>query len=151
MQTNHAQQQAMVEHAMLKHIANALRVTLDWKVDQGDFSRPLSSLRFVSQSLQRHLDRMMTLEECDGYMDEVVEASPHLAEKVKILKQDHERFRHSVRQIVSRLERLSPNDLPGFTRSCGAIRELLSQLDEHAASEMAVIQEAYCRDEGGYG
>jgi uncharacterized membrane protein YccC len=151
MHTHHVEQQAMVEHAMLKHICNALRVTLDWKVEGDDLSRHLSSLRFVSQSLQRHLDRMMALEECDGYMDEVVEASPHLAEKVATLKQDHERFRHAVRRIVSRLERLSPTDLSAFGKTCDALRDLLGRLDEHSATETAVIQEAYLQDEGGSG
>jgi len=151
MPTHHVEQQAMVEHAMLKHICNALRVTLDWKVEGGDFSRHLSSLRFVAQSLQRHLDRMMALEECDGYMDEVVETCPRLAEKVDALKQDHERFRQAVRRIVSRLDRLPSTDLAAFARTCDALRDLLERLDEHSATETTVIQEAYFQDEGGSG
>jgi uncharacterized membrane protein YccC len=151
MPTQHVEQQAMVEHAMLKHICNALRVTLDWKVEGDDFSRHLSSLRFVAQSLQRHLDRMMALEECEGYMDEVVEICPRLAEKVGALKQDHERFRQALSRILSRLDHLSPTDLAAFTESCGAMRDLLEKLDEHSATETVVIQEAYLQDEGGSG
>jgi hypothetical protein len=57
-------QQISIEHGMLKHITDALRLALGWQMEGDDLSRKLSTVRFISQSLQRHLEHLMALEEC---------------------------------------------------------------------------------------
>ena len=60
--------QTQVEHEMLGHIMEALRTAAGWQVRGPDASRKLSTLRFVAGSFQRHLEHLLTLEECDGYL-----------------------------------------------------------------------------------
>ena len=76
-------QQTLLEHGMLNHLTDALRSVIDWKFQGDDFSRKLSTLRFIAQSFQRHLERLMALEEYDGYMDMVGGLSPHLGKDVQ--------------------------------------------------------------------
>ena len=78
---NESMQQAAVEHEALRHIIGALRTVLDWKPTAGDVSRKLSSLRFIIQSFQRHLERLMALKEQDGYMTEALQLALHYAFK----------------------------------------------------------------------
>ena len=48
-------QQVLVEQEMLNHIMNAVRTILDWKIQEHDLSRKLTSLLFITQSFQRRL------------------------------------------------------------------------------------------------
>src|SRR5215475_4501289 len=102
--------QAAVEHEALRHIIGALRTVLDWKPSTDDLPRKLSSLRFIAQSFQRHLERLMALKEQDGYMTGVVDQMPALAEKVQALLRDHDQFEESLHRLVLRMEHLSPTD-----------------------------------------
>ena len=99
--------QAAVEHEALKHIIGALRTVLDWKPAPNDFARKLSSLRFICQSFQRHLERLMALKEQDGYMTDAVEQMPSLSEKVQALLRDHDHFEETMRRIVVMTTRIS--------------------------------------------
>ena len=49
-------EQARIEHEILKHITNAMQASLDWETRTIGVSRKRSSVQFVAQSLQRHLD-----------------------------------------------------------------------------------------------
>jgi hemerythrin-like domain-containing protein len=144
-------QQTLVEHGMLKHITDALRAVLAWQVQEGGSARKLSSMRFITQSLQRHLDHLWELEEHDGYMGVVTERIPHLGRQVDALQQEHDRFRRAVRGIVARLERLSPADDTGLGDLCGETLGLLDKLDEHSRKEVGLVQEAFDWEEGGEG
>lgn len=144
-------QQAAIEHEMLKHIAAALRATMQWKLSGDDVSRKLGSLRFISQSFQRHLDHVMTLEEYDGYMNVVTESYPELTDRTEKLRCDHDRFRDSLARINYRLERVSPADVAAFEETCSAINALLDEINDHNQRETALIQEAFLEDMGGEG
>src|ERR1700682_3241191 len=93
-------QQTFLEQGMLNHIMGALRSTIDWKLHGDDLSRKLSTLRFITQSFQSHLDSVMALEEYDGYMYMVGSLSPHLGKEVDVLRQEHDQFRKAVLRIV---------------------------------------------------
>src|SRR4026207_390753 len=86
-------QQTELESGLLKHLIDGLRAVLAWEVQGDDFSRKLSTMGFVTKSFQRTLERLMTLEEVDGYLDIVLESKPFLSKSVNCLKQDHEEFR----------------------------------------------------------
>ncbi|HQU47084.1 MAG TPA: hemerythrin domain-containing protein [Pirellulales bacterium] len=144
-------QQAAIEHEMLKHIASALRATMQWKLSGDDVSRKLGSLRFISQSFQRHLEHVMTLEEYDGYMNVVTESYPELTERTEKLRLDHDRFRDAIGRLNYRLERVSPADVAAFEETCTALNELLEEINDHNQRETALIQEAFCDDVGGEG
>jgi hemerythrin-like domain-containing protein len=144
-------QQTVVEHTMLKCLVDGLRATMGWKVPGNDFSRKLSTLRFIGHSLQRHLEHLMALEEFDGYMDGVMERCPELGKKVDALRQEHNTFRHAVTRLVHRLEQTSSTDRAAFEGLCEELRVLLDQLDEHNSKEIDLIQEAAEREGGGEG
>ncbi len=144
-------QQTLLEHEMLKHITDALRVTIAWQVQGGDFSRKLATVRFIALSLQRHLDHMLALEEYDGYMDVVAGHNPRLGRQVDTLRREHDQFRTAVNRIVPHLERASSSDSTEFAKVCEEILALLDKLDEHSRKEIALLQEAFKQEEGGEG
>jgi|ERR1043165_7365997 hemerythrin-like domain-containing protein len=144
-------QQTLVENNMLMLLMEGLRNTLAWKVEGTDFARKLSTLRFIMHSLQRHLERVLALEEYDGYMDLALSANPQLGNSVDALRQEHEQFRKEASQIVHRFEHVSPTDGDSFTRICGELVALLNRLDGHNKKEISLMQEVFARDEGGEG
>ena len=144
-------QQTLVENKMLMLVIEGLRNTLAWNVQGTDFARKLSTLRFIIQSLQRHLERVLALEEYDGYMDLVLQASPQLANSVDALRKEHQQFRKEASQIVHRFEHVSPTDGHSVARICGELVGLLDRLDAHNKKEVNLMQNAFAIDEGGEG
>lgn len=144
-------QQAAIEHEMLKHIAAALRATMQWKLTGEDLSRKLGSLRFISQSFQRHLEHIMALEEYDGYMNIVTESYPEFTERTQKLRAEHDRFREELGRVNYRLERMSGADLAAFNDNCTLLSQLLEEINDHNQRETALIQEAFLEDVGGEG
>jgi Hemerythrin HHE cation binding domain len=143
--------QTQIEQDMLKHIMEGLRISAGWPVLGPDASRKLSSLRFVAQSFQRHLEHLLALEEHDGYMDLVLRCAPHLGRATDVLKDEHEQFRSEARRLVLRLERLPATDLAALDKVCSDLLVVLGKIEEHNAKEIALLQEALDRDEGGEG
>ena len=148
---NESMQQAAVEHEALRHIIGALRTVLDWKPSGNDVSRKLSSLRFIIQSFQRHLERLMALKEQDGYMADAVDQMPSLAEKVQALLRDHDEFEETLHRLVLQLEHLSASDKSKVDATCAQMEELLVKLEDHHRREAELMQEAFARDVGGQG
>ncbi len=144
-------QQATIESEALKHIVTALRTVMDWKPAGDDFARKLASLRFIAQSFQRHLERLMALKEQDGYMTDVVEQMPSVAEKVQALLKEHDHFEESMHRLVLRLENMAPTDKARIEETCRELEALLIRLDEHHHREAKLMQEAFQRDVGGQG
>ncbi len=151
MELDEIAKQAAIEHEMLKHIASALRSTMQWELTGGDISRKLGSLRFISQSFQRHLDHVMALEEYDGYMNVVTESYPEYTERTEKLRCDHDRFRETIGRINYRLEHISPADFAAFEENCGTLSKLLEEINDHNQRETDLIQEAFFDDVGGEG
>jgi hypothetical protein len=143
--------QARVEHELLSHLFRGLRSTAAWRVQEPDASRKLSTLRFVTQSFQRHLERLLALEEYDGYMALLPEAAPRLGRTADALRDEHEEFRAEARRVVQQLERLPATDLPALGRVCDDLLGLVGRIEDHSKRETALIQEAFGRDEGGEG
>jgi hemerythrin-like domain-containing protein len=148
---NDVAQQAYIEHEMLKHIAGALRATMEWKLTGEDLSRKLASLRFIGESFQRHLDHVFDLEEYDGYMVVVTESHPHLHDKTATLQQEHEQMRRKLRGCLHNLRQLESDDAATFGEVCQELLVLLDRLNDHNRREMTLIQEALTCDTGGEG
>lgn len=151
MNPNDVAKQGQIENQMLKHLIEGIRSTIAWKVTNTDVARKVSTLRFIAQSFQRHLARLMTLEEYDGYMSLVVDSCPRLAKTVELLRSEHDRFRVRVDRVVHDLERLHPDNDLRLRRICDDFLALLEKLDEHTRLETDVLQEAMDRDTGGEG
>ena len=142
---------ACLEHQILDHIKQALRVTLDWQVPSVGVARKLSSVRFTLKSFQRHLERMMNLEEQDGYMVLVGEIKPNMSFRVERLAEDHQRFRQSLEQLLPKIDSLSEYQNEDFEKVCCQICELLDSVDRHDEEEVELLQETFLFDEGGEG
>jgi hypothetical protein len=141
--------QTQIEHEMLGHLIGGLRATAGWRVPGPDASRKLSTLRFLAQSFQRHLERLLDLEEGDGYMGLALSASPQLARRTAALRAEHDRFRAGARRAVQRLENLPAE--AALAGACDELLALLADVEAHSCKEMALIQEAFARDGGGEG
>lgn len=140
-----------MEHKILEHVKQALRVTLDWKAPVVSIPRKLSSLRFTIKSFQRHLERVISIEEEGGYMVEVMERKPFLQNRIDVLACDHDRFRNRVREIVPELTSISEWEDERFREICDEIRHLLDAVDTHDSHEIELLQETLLMDEGGEG
>ena len=141
--------QTEIEYGLVKLLFEGLRSTVAWKVQGNDFSRKLSTLRFIVRSFQGHLDRLFALEEYDGYMDLVNKRAPRLSKTVDVLKLDHDEFRGGVRRIALGLERISsPTDEAKFATVCGELLDHLDKLEVHGRKETDLIQEAFEQDRG---
>jgi hemerythrin-like domain-containing protein len=144
-------EQMVVEHEMLKYIIEGLRHAIGLKPEGDSFSRKLHTVHFIAQSLQRHLDHLLTLEECDGYMGAVVNLSPQLHRQVDGLRQEHDQFRKASHEVVGQLGNVAPNDQTTFRKACDEVLTLLKNLDEHTRKEVELVQETFGRDCGGEG
>lgn len=139
-----------MEHQILQHVKDALRVTIDWQAPSVSLPRKISSVRFTLKSFQRHIERLMALEEEGGYLSSLIEQKPYLQERVDRLAVDHDRFRARIRRIVPRLDELHEWQEVDFDQACHEIRKLLEDVDLHDLNEIDLLQEL-CYEEGGEG
>jgi len=144
-------QQTLLEQRLLTNITHAIRTTIAWEPRADGHAGKLRSIRFITASLERHLDHVMDLEEYDGYMSAALESSPNLAEKITALKNEHRQFRDQVHRLVAKLERIGADDRTALERVCVEVGDLLGRIDEHSRREADLLQEAFLRDEGGEG
>ena len=142
-------QQMQVEHGLLQHLIQGLRGAAAWPVPGPDASRKLSTLRFVAGSFQRHLERLLALEEYDGYLGLVRACAPRLLRAADALRAEHERFRAEARRLAQRLERLPGSDREALERVGADLLALLAQIESHSEKELALVHEAFGQDEGG--
>ena len=144
-------EQIRVEQELLRHVMEGLRLSTTWQVRGPDASRKLSTLRFVTGSFQRHLERLLALEEYDGFLDQVPACAPRLARAAAALRAEHDGFRSEARRVVQQLERLQATDVDALEKAGGELVALLDRIARHNRKEMALLLEALGRDEGGEG
>jgi hemerythrin-like domain-containing protein len=142
---------ACMEHQILEHIKQALRVTLDWEAPVVSMPRKLSSLQFTIKSFQRHLERVISIEEEGGYMHEVADVKPHLQNRIEHLENEHGQFRSRLRKLIPELNDIKEWEEPRFDEVCRELRDLLDEVDHHDLSEVELMQESLLMDEGGEG
>lgn len=143
--------QCLLEHQILEHITAALRLSLQWKVTAVGYSKKLSTVRFTAQSFQRHLERLLTLEEGGGYMNFVRERQPGLYERTASLRREHDEFRLTVARILAELDQLPDDNGASLDELCLDLENLLSHLEQHHQKEIDLVQEALLSDIGGEG
>ena len=140
-----------IEHQVLEHIKQALLVTLDWNAPVVSLPRKLSSLQFTMKSFRRHFERVMSIEEEGGYLDEFADAKPNLQSWIDCLNGDHAQFRARLCRLVTQLDQLNEWEEEEFGSHCAEIRALLDDVDRHNAQEVELLQESLLMDEGGEG
>ncbi|MGI9455552.1 MAG: hemerythrin domain-containing protein [Aeoliella sp.] len=140
-----------VEHQMLEHIKNALRVTVSWTAPSIGVARKRSSVSFAMKSFQRHLERLMGIEEEGGYMFMVADAKPNMQHRISRLREEHEAFRREVDDLIQSLDELTEWQEDEFEQICNEIKGLLDHVDKHDQAEVLLLQETLLCDEGGEG
>lgn len=143
--------QFTVESEVLDHIKNALRGAIMSDGKRMGLDRKVSSVRFVAESLQRHLERLLDLEEEVGYQELLEEIKPHLHDRATLLLKEHMEIRKTLQAIAKMTPNLKPGDEPHFVHFCENVLALLDKVDRHERSERIILQELYCSDEGGEG
>jgi hemerythrin-like domain-containing protein len=151
LQDNSAISAICMEHQILEHVKQAMRVTLNWHAPDVSLPRKLSSLQFTIKSFQRHLERVMNLEEEGGYMAEVVDDKPYLQNRITFLAGDHQRFRDRLRKLLPELNAISEWERPRFVEVCDDLTALLDEIDRHDKREIELLQESAVVDDGGEG
>lgn len=141
--------QTWMEHQSLEHIKRALRVTIDWRAPAISYQRKRQSVTFAFESFARHLERLMSIEEEDGYLQMVADAKPNKAKCIATLRADHTRMRRQVEQLTVDLAALEDWQEVEFERVCKDIGRLLDSMDEHDRAEIDLLQDALLMDEGG--
>lgn len=146
-----AAQASCLEHQILDHVKQALRVTLQWKAPAFGLSRKISSVQFTTKSFMRHLERMMELEEEEGYMDAVRQQKPNMQHRIERLERQHEEFRELIEELKPEVAVL--NVLPAARAQviCHRLVDLLNRVDQHDLEEIELLQQALVCDEGGEG
>lgn len=149
--TNSSISTACMEHQVLEHIKQALRVTINWQAPVVSMPRKLSSLQFTIKSFQRHLERVISIEEEGGYMTDVVDAKPYFQDRIDQLVHDHARFRDRLRRLIPELNDIKEWEEPRFNQVCDELRTLLDDVDQHDVREVEMLQESLLMDDGGEG
>jgi hemerythrin-like domain-containing protein len=108
-------------------------------------------VKFVSESLIRHLYRLLDLEDETEAADPISECKPHLAERANALQLEHAQFRAILQELSEQAEELSPENEVHFQAFCTDAIKLLDRLDAHEQAELAMLQELHNSDEGGEG
>ena len=144
-------QASQLEHQILDHVKQALRITIDWKAPSISLPRKMSSVQFTMKSFTRHLRRMMDLEERDGYMTVVVEEKPNLDTRIKKLQREHREFRERLDEMAPEIAALTAIPEDQFEFVCSQIAELLDRVDQHDVEEIELLQDTLMHDEGGEG
>jgi hypothetical protein len=140
-----------MEHQILEHVKQALRVTINWQAPVVSMPRKLSSLQFTIKSFQRHFERVISIEEEGGYMADVLDSKPYLQERIDQLAGDHARFRERLRRLIPELNDIKEWEEPRFNQLCDDLRSLLDDVDRHDAREVELLQESQLLDDGGEG
>ena len=151
LQKNSTASTACMEHQVLEHIKQALRVTINWQAPAVSMPRKLSSLQFTIKSFQRHFERVISIEEEGGYMADVLDEKPYFQSRIDQLAGDHARFRERLRQLLPELNDIKEWDEPRFHQVCDELRALLDDVDLHDAREVELLQESLLLDDGGEG
>jgi len=142
---------AWMEHQILDYVKQALRVALDWQAPSVGMPRKMSSVRFTLESFLRHLERLMDLEEQDGYMVVVSELKPNMQHRIEQLERDHDQFREQSDRLLLEMEEISEYQSELFDQACCKIADFLAHVDRHDKKEIQLLQETLLCDEGGEG
>jgi hypothetical protein len=140
-----------MEHQILEHVKQALRVTINWQAPVVSMPRKLSSLQFTIKSFQRHFERVISIEEEGGYMADLLDSKPYLQERIDQLACDHSRFRERLRKLIPELNDIKEWEEPRFNQVCDDLGSLLDDVDGHDAREVELLQESLLMDDGGEG
>ncbi len=144
-------QQNLVEAGALALIGDAICSAILWPFPRRQPGRKVATVRYLCQLYRQTLERIVAIEENDGFMDIVGDSSGRFDGKLEKLRREHEAFRGEWQEIMPRLDRASATNEPEFEQICDQVSSLLDQVDRHLQRESDLLSEAALLDLGGEG
>jgi len=135
-------QQLLVEHEMLIQDIHSVRNILDWRDHDLDHSHKISSLQFSTASMHRHLERLLSLKEGQGYQELLAQPRSDIRSDSNTLHANHANLCKSLSGLVRRLEDLSPTDQEDYRKTCDKLAAVLAQIEHHCCQEMTLLEKA---------
>ena len=137
------------ESDAVQNLKAALKAAISWDVKAVGMQRKVQGVRFVIEALERHLEKLMDLEEHEGCLAWVGETKPNLQTLASALCAEHERFRIRLKEIVPRWEAAALLQNDEFNDLCDSVRSFLAAVERHESRERDLMYSALCDDEGG--
>jgi hypothetical protein len=137
------------ESDAVHNLKAALRAAISWDPKAVGMARKVQGVRFVIEALERHLQRLMDLEEREGCLAWIEECKPTLYSMAAALRAEHDRFRMHLKEIVPRWEAAAKMHEDEFNELCDSVRTFLAAVERHEGRERDLMYSALCDDEGG--
>jgi hypothetical protein len=135
------------EHEVLARLSDALRTAIRWG-QHGDLARKLAAVQFLTEAFQRHLDRMLELEEHGGYLELLKGSHPQLQSRADAFRKEHRQFRETTDRLHRRMEKgaeLTPTDVESIFAD---LTTLLETIDGHNQGELDLLQQLILEQAG---
>ncbi len=94
-----------------------------------------------------HIDQHFSFEEQDGFLVAIVTHRPRFANRVDILREEHERIRTASGRILAVADS-SKDAVERHRYATNVLNDLLTQLDQHERRESELVQEAWIDETG---
>ncbi len=143
--------QARVEFDIVTHVTISLRLSLEAELILDTGKIWLDRIVFVFGSLQRHLERMFSIEEVGGHLSELEHKRPSLSPRLEKLRTDHPRLRESMAQLTERISKAKHDDMSFLAELRWELDRFLADVEVHRRDELQIIHEVYWDDVGGEG
>ncbi len=137
------------ESDAVHNLKSALRAAISWDAKSVGMQRKVQGVRFVIEALERHLQKLMDLEELEGCLSWIGESKPSLQSLASALCAEHDRFRTRLKEIVPRWEAAASMQEDEFNELCDSVRSFLASVERHEGRERDLMYSALCDDEGG--
>jgi hypothetical protein len=98
--------------------------------------------------LSAHLQRMMAIEEEDGYLTPVVENRPGLASQVELLRHEHDELRTLTENLGAMVHNLKAEDNLIISDTCTRIQIYLGHVQRHEEHENHIVLYTLTEDIG---
>lgn len=149
MESHFQSERLATESDAVQNLKAALREAISWDARVVGMKRKVQGVRFVIEALERHLRRLMDLEEREGCLAWIEEAKPSYCTRLAALNAEHDRFRMRLQEIVPLWENAAMLDLDAFNDLCDSVRSFLASIERHEMRERDLMFSALCDDEGG--
>jgi hemerythrin-like domain-containing protein len=141
-------EQMLKEHEVLAQLSDALRTAIRWG-QHGDLQRKMSAVHFLTESFQRHLERMLELEERGGYLQMIKQSHPEFERQADVFRKEHQQFRETTERLLQAMNG-SPEPASAEAELIFAeLTSLLEQVDGHNKRELDLLQQIILHQHGG--
>lgn len=141
-----------IEHTILGHVREALCIALSSPIDTAHAREWLERVCFLADSFRRHVTRLFTIEEEEGYLDFIVDSQrPTLGHQADALCEEHRIILDDLARVLADARSTSVDNLANLHSLRQKIEGVLTRFDHHRVMECELWIEACIVDIGGEG